>query len=145
MEHSKYEIKTINDLIDVAGQTENTDSLFIDLRAFVEVALQLKSVMPPVEPLDFTWIDDNKHEATIQIKIEGHENECYCKKGQAVYECISCGKEGCEMCSPGWMQDDGGNEFCAECWESLKDVMAEEYAAELWNMKESEIQHSKDK
>lgn len=70
MNYPKYEIWSIHDLIEAAEHTQNIDDLFIDLKTYVEVALELKKISPAIVPTKFTWIDDMQHNASIKIVTE---------------------------------------------------------------------------
>lgn len=64
----EYNIETLNDLIKAADNSGNIDDLFVDLYAYVGFCIEMRKVMPDMSESKFIWIDDGKHNASINIK-----------------------------------------------------------------------------
>ena len=78
MESKKYEIKTVQDIINCTNES-NLDNFLIDLKAFLTTAHAIKTIFELVGETKeqkeigtdgFTWIDDGKHDATISIGVK---------------------------------------------------------------------------
>jgi hypothetical protein len=71
MEHKKYNIKTIQELVDVTTP-ENFGHLMKDLTNFIVLAKNLTS-MGKMDTGCFTWIDDGKSDVHMTIKFPENE------------------------------------------------------------------------
>lgn len=81
MKDKEYEIKTIRDLIQVAGETQDIEGLFEDLKACALMCLTLAE-HPEVnkdELLDafsyFRWKDDGIRKGYLAVKLKDDGNE----------------------------------------------------------------------
>lgn len=79
MEAKKYQIKTVQDMIDCTNE-DNLDNFLTDLKALLAAAHAFKDMakligemkglpkeMQEIESEGFTWIDDEKRDAIITI------------------------------------------------------------------------------
>lgn len=75
MESKQYTIKTVQDMIDCTNEA-NLESFLTDLKGYLSTVHLLKSLSELVgetkeqkefETDGFTWIDDGKYDATINI------------------------------------------------------------------------------
>lgn len=78
-EDKKYEINTIDMVIQVVNE-DNIDNFLVDFGNFLRMALMNKNLgkmayafgaikeLPP--PAKFTWIDDGKNDATINVNLK---------------------------------------------------------------------------
>ena len=69
MEAKKYEIKTIQDIINCTDK-DNVDNFLKDLKSFLEMSYMVKTIaeltgVKSKLSTQFTWIDDGKNEATL--------------------------------------------------------------------------------
>ena len=78
MKSKKYQIKTVQDIIDCTNE-DNLDNFLEDLKGLVKTAHVFNTMTDLVggdtskNKLDekgFTWIDDGKHEATITVEAK---------------------------------------------------------------------------
>ncbi len=76
MKNKEYEIKTIRDLIEAAGETDDMDGLFADLRACTEMCLALAE-HPGVNKAEvigafscFRWTDDGIRKGHLAVKVK---------------------------------------------------------------------------
>mgnify|MGYP003629689589 CR=1 FL=1 len=76
MESKKYQIKTVQNMIDCTNEA-NLDNFLEDLKGLIQTAHVFNAMTILVggdtskNQLDekgFTWIDDGKHEATITVE-----------------------------------------------------------------------------
>lgn len=72
---NKYEIKTIDDLFNVVT-VDNVENLAEDLKSWLSICASMKAVAKvlgeedDLQHLKFTWIDDGKHEKTVNIHFQ---------------------------------------------------------------------------
>ena len=76
MKHKEYQIKTVQDMVDCTNEN-NLDNFLTDLKGYLTTANMLQTIEESVygtkEEIGtdgFTWIDDGKHEATINVGVK---------------------------------------------------------------------------
>lgn len=71
MEENRYKITTVQELLATYRKTPNKANFIVDLTSFLEVCSPLFDLVEKMGaeavPQHYTWIDDEKHEATINL------------------------------------------------------------------------------
>ena len=63
-----YQINTIQDMIDSVND-ENIDNFLEDLKSVIQIEQKLQSSYNTLECKGFTWIDDNKNNIELKLKV----------------------------------------------------------------------------
>jgi hypothetical protein len=68
----RYEIDSIESLINAYCETDNKEAFLTDLTQFLDINLVMKALDETAQMKRFTWIDDGEHNKTINISA--HED-----------------------------------------------------------------------
>jgi len=82
MKAKQYQIKTVQDMVDCTNE-DNLNNFLIDLRSLLitahtfrnlsEIIGEMKGIPKEIQKIKsdgFIWIDDKKHNSTINLKIK---------------------------------------------------------------------------
>jgi hypothetical protein len=74
MKSKEYKLKTVEDITNVITK-DNLDNFLIDFKSWLSLRIGFKEVKElenavQFDNSQFRWIDDNKHNATINIKVK---------------------------------------------------------------------------